>query len=68
MLTLTRKTNESIIITPAKEIDTNMTVSELFNQGPIEIRFNKIRHDSASVSIQAPRVLELIRSELLEET
>lgn len=67
MLTLTRKNDQSIIITPAVDLDPNMTVSELFEQSEIEIRFNKIRHGSASVSIKAPKSLDLLRSELVEE-
>ena len=66
MLTLTRKTEQSIIISPAVDLDPDMTVSELFEQSQIEIRFNKIRHGVVSVSIQAPKALDLIRSELIE--
>ncbi len=66
MLTLTRKTDQSIIISPADDLDPEMKVSELFKQSNIEIRFNKIRHGVASVSIQAPKTLNLMRSEIIE--
>ncbi len=66
MLTITRKVDQSIIISPNKSLDPRMTVSELFGQSKIEVHFNKIRHGVASVSIQAPRELDLIRDELLE--
>jgi len=66
MLTLTRKTDQSIVITPAADIDPDMTVAELFAESEIEIYFNKIRQGVVSVSIQAPQELDLMRSELLE--
>ena len=66
MLTLTRKNEEAIIISPSSNLDPDMKVSELFGQSNIEIRFNKIRHGVVSVSIQAPRTLDLMRSELLD--
>ncbi len=66
MLTLTRKNDQSILITPAVDIDPDMTVAELFSESEIEIYFNKIRQGVVSVSIQAPQELDLMRSELLE--
>ena len=56
MLTLTRKTEQSIIISPAVDLDPDMTVSELFEQSQIEIRFNKIRHGifALIIKIRAP--------------
>ncbi len=66
MLTLTRKNDQSILITPAVDIDPDMTVVELFSESEIEIYFNKIRQGVVSVSIQAPQELDLMRSELLE--
>ncbi|RLA01987.1 MAG: hypothetical protein DRQ47_07365 [Gammaproteobacteria bacterium] len=66
MLTLTRKNDQSIIISPNADLDPDMKVSELFDQENIEIRLSKIGYGVASVSIQAPKALDLIRSELLE--
>lgn len=66
MLTLTRKNEQSIIISPSTDLDPEMKVSELFEQSNIEIRFSKIRHGAVSVSIDAPRTLDLVRSELLD--
>ncbi len=66
MLTLTRKTDQSIVITPTADIDPDMTVAELFAESEIEIYFNKIRQGVVSVSIQAPQELDLMRNELLE--
>ncbi len=66
MLTLSRKNNQSIIITPAVGLDPNMTVSELFGQSKIEIHFNNIRNGTASISIDAPKCLDLMRSELID--
>jgi len=67
MLTLTRKNEQSIVISPSINLDPKMTVYELFEQSHIEIRFNKIRQGVVSVSIQAPKSLDLIRSELIEQ-
>jgi sRNA-binding carbon storage regulator CsrA len=66
MLTLTRKNNQSIIISPSTDLDPDMKVSELFEQSNIEICFSKIRQGTVSVSIDAPRALDLVRSELLD--
>ena len=66
MLTLTRKNDQSIIICPAVGLDPDMKVSELFGQANIEIKFNKIRNGFVSVSIDAPKTLDLLRSELLK--
>jgi sRNA-binding carbon storage regulator CsrA len=66
MLTLTRKNDQSIIISPTLDLDPNMKVSELFGQSNIEIRFSKIRQGTVSVSIDAPKTLDLVRSELLD--
>ena len=67
MLTLTRKNDQSIIIRPTSGLDPNMTVAELFEQSNIQIRFNKIRHGVASVSIKAPKSLDLMREEILND-
>ena len=37
MLVLTRRPSESLILYPSDSIDPNMTVRELFADGPIEI-------------------------------
>ena len=66
MLTLTRKNDQSIIISPAIDLDPDMKVSELFGQTNIEIHFSKIRQGTVSVSIDAPKTLDLVRSELLD--
>lgn len=65
MLTLTRKNDQSIIISPAAGLDPEMKVSELFGESNIEIKFSKIRNGAVSVSIDAPKTLDLMRSELL---
>lgn len=65
MLTLTRKNQESIIIQPDQEIDPNMTIGELFADGPIKVVVHRIKSGSAAISISAPEQLKVVRSELL---
>ena len=67
MLTLTRKNQESIVIKPDQGIDPNMTVGELFANGPIKLVVHRIKSGSAAISISAPDQLKVVRSELLGE-
>ena len=66
MLTLTRKNQESIVIQPDKDVDPNMTIGELFANGPIKLVVHRIKTGSAAVSISAPDQLKVVRSELLD--
>ena len=67
VLTLTRKNQEAIFINPDQGVDPNMTVAELFANGPIEIVVHRIKAGSAAISIKAPDELKVVRSELLDK-
>ena len=43
MLLLVRHENESLFIQPAKDVDPNMTIAELFKDGPLEIYVHDLR-------------------------
>ncbi len=64
MLVLTRRAGESIQIYPSENIDPNMTVAELFRDGPFEFHIRKINPGQVRISIQAPRELTILRNEL----
>ena len=65
MLVLTRKENEAILIYPADDVDPDMTFAELFKDGPIKPRLNKLVKGQAKVSIDAARALQIVRDELV---
>ena len=65
MLSLSRKENESLFIQLDKNTDPNMTVGELFKDGPIEIYVQDIRKIQITIGIQAPLELNIIREEAL---
>jgi len=65
MLTLTRKSGETIAIYPSENIDPNMTVGELFKNGMMDIKFDRITNKVVTITINAPADLTVVRSELL---
>jgi len=65
MLSLTRHENESLFIQLDKNTDPNMTVAELFKDGPIEIRVHDLRKTQIKIGIQAPQELDIVREEAL---
>ena len=67
MLTLTRKNDQAIVITPSDKLDPNMTVAELL-ANPIEIVVHRIKNSSVAISIDAPEQLKVVRKELLDES
>ena len=66
MLSLMRKEKESITIQPDKSLDLNMSIRELFFDGPIEVYVSKISKHQIKLSFDAPRSLNIVRSELLK--
>ena len=64
MLVLTRRPGESLLIFPAKDIDKNMTVAELFRDGPITVSIQDIKENQVKVGVEAPRTLAVLRDEL----
>lgn len=68
MLVLTRRTGEGIEIYPSGDIRPDMTVAELFRDGPLEIHINRINPGQVRISIKAPRELAILRAELEKKT
>ena len=66
MLTLTRKENQSIILTLDDSVDPSMTVGELFANGQIELVISEISGSRVKVNIDAPQELHIVRTELLD--
>ena len=65
MLTLTRKPNQGFIIDLDSEANPNMTVAELFRDGPIDVVIQAAVGQKISVGIDAPAELKILRDELL---
>jgi sRNA-binding carbon storage regulator CsrA len=63
MLILTRADGEAITIEPESGVDPNMTIDELFRNGPIRIRIFR-RDQDVRVGIDAPQELLVLRDEL----
>jgi len=70
MLALTRKPGESILIYPEDDLPEDMTVAELFKDGPIEIKLVDARIKRGTIhskiGINAPDELIILRDELLK--
>ena len=68
MLVLTRRSGESIFIYPSPELDRDMTVGELFADGPIKVVVLDVNVDVdykvVRVGIEAPRDLTVLRDEV----
>jgi sRNA-binding carbon storage regulator CsrA len=60
-----RKKDESILIYP-EDVPENMTVAELFADGPIKIIISDTNHVQCKLGIAAPRELKIFREELLD--
>ena len=68
MLILGRETGESIYIRPTEDIDPDMTVQDLFAEGPIKVLLSAVKDDhTAAIGIEAPIVLSIVREELANE-
>jgi len=66
MLMLTRNEGEKLLIYPDRDTDPEMTLAELFKNGPIEILIQKHNHGQTKVGIEAPVSLMIRREEVLE--
>ena len=66
MLILTRRPGESILIDIPGDLDPNTPVSELFANGPMEVRILSQKASTVRIGIDAPEKLEIVRSELME--
>ena len=65
MLVLKRNMGQSLIITPLIDASPDMTVKDLFSNGPIVIT---VEDQSVQIGIEAPGELLIVRDELLEDT
>jgi|GEM_PF-624585 len=66
MLVLTRRQGEYVLVYPSN-IDSTMTVAELFRDGPIEVHVGSINKNQVRLSIKAPGELTILRNELVNE-
>ncbi len=57
MLIVSRKDAESIEIRPGDDIDTSMTLADLFQGGPIEITIFSSNNNRVKMGVQAPEQL-----------
>jgi len=64
MLMLTRKIGESIVIFPSGDLDSSMTVKDLFIKGPITVTVCSSSHQ-VRLGIDAPSSLRILRNELV---
>lgn len=67
MLSITRKDQEALVIFPGEGLDPNMKVADLFRDGPIRIGIRRTDGNKTRVDIDSPRVLTVLREELLEK-
>lgn len=63
MLIVSRRDAESLLIRPGDETDQNMTIADLFQNGPIEIRIFSASNDRVKMGIQAPTALCIWRQD-----
>jgi carbon storage regulator CsrA len=66
MLVLMRKTGESILIYP-EDIPDNMTVAELFADGPIKITVTSTKGPQCQLGFDAPQELTIVRDEIYQK-
>jgi carbon storage regulator CsrA len=64
MLVLSRRADESIVIQPADDADGNMTVAELFANGPIQITLLGGTGRRVKMGIDAPEQLAIRRKDI----
>ena len=65
MLVLTRRTGESILIFPSKELNPDTPISELFKDGPIQLTLTRVNGNQARLGIIAPDSLTIAREEVI---
>jgi sRNA-binding carbon storage regulator CsrA len=64
MLAFTRRPGEFILLYPSQDIDPNMTVAELFSEGPVEVIFSEMKNGQIRVAVDAPDNLVVVRNEI----
>lgn len=63
MLMLMRRPNESFYIYP-DDIPEDMTVKQLFADGPIKIQITDTNDFQCKIGIEAPQALNIVRNEI----
>lgn len=63
MLVVSRRSDESILIRPADDADGNVTLKDLFANGPIEITLLGGNGRRVKMGIEAPRQLSIRRKD-----
>ena len=61
MLIVSRRDAESIEIKPGDDIDMDMTLNDLFSNGPIEITIFSSNSNRVKMGVQAPAQLSIWR-------
>ncbi len=61
MLILARSPGESPLLYPSEDIDPNMTVRELFANGPIKIWSHEVKGNQTKIGIEAPSQIRVMR-------
>lgn len=61
MLIVSRRDAESILIRPGDDIDPQMTLADLFQNGPIEITIFSAGGSRVKMGVQAPSQLSIWR-------
>jgi sRNA-binding carbon storage regulator CsrA len=64
MLVLSRRADESIVIQPAEGVDANMTMAQLFANGPILITLLGGSGRRVKMGIDAPEQLSIRRKDV----
>jgi len=63
MLIISRKDAESILIRPTRDLDPQMTVAELFRNGPSEVTVFTATGGRIKMGVQAPTELSIWRKD-----
>jgi sRNA-binding carbon storage regulator CsrA len=63
MLVIRRRSDESIVIQPADGADANMTLAQLFANGPIQITLLGGTGRQIKMGIEAPEHLAILRKD-----
>lgn len=63
MLVLSRRSDESVVIQPADGVDGNMTLAQLFANGPIQITLFGTPGRRVKIGIVAPEQLAIRRKD-----
>jgi len=64
MLRLSRRVGESLLIYPSLDVDPDMTVAELFKDGPMRIKCTRASGGQARLAIDASKLLAIAQTEL----